>query len=166
MEEQYNIEKVVERLIHEYGNDVLRLAFMYLKDKYLAEDAFQEVFIKVYHNWQQFRNEASEKTWLIRITINVCKDMMKSNWFKKVSFYDFEDIYTIDKKINQVDEEINNKLLFEQVLELPEKYKEVILLYYYQGFSVKEIARILEITTGTVGSLMSRARKLLKKNLR
>lgn len=166
MTKQYQIEQVVERLIHEYGEDVLRMAFMYLKDKYLAEDAFQEVFIKVYHNYEQFRNEASEKTWLIRITINVCKDMMKSNWFKKVSFYDFEDIYTENKKINYVDEEINNRLLFEQVLMLPDKYKEVILLYYYQGFSVSEIADILDTTTGTIGSLLSRARNLLKKSLR
>lgn len=158
-------ELMIEKLIRDYGNDVLRLAFMYLKDKYLAEDAFQEVFIKVYHNWDNFRNESSEKTWIIRITINVCKDMMKNNWFKKVSFYSFEDIYNGEVS-NNVADEIEKKLLFEEILRLPDKYKEVIILYYYQGFRVSEIATILETTTGTVGSLLSRARDMLKKKLR
>lgn len=160
-----SIEEVIKRLIQNYGNDVLRIAFIYLKDKYLAEDAFQEVFIKVYHNWEQFRNEASEKTWLIRITINVCKDIIKNNWHKLVSFYDFEDIYNYSSKTNYVDKEVDNKLLFEEILMLPGKYKEVIILYYYQGFSVKEIASILDTSTGQVGSLLSRARSLLKKKV-
>ncbi len=155
------VEYEIERLMNEYGNDVLRMAYLYLKDRHLAEDAFQEVFIRIYHKWDSFRYESNEKTWVIRITINVCKDMLKSNWLKKVIFYDLEDIHNSS---NNVEEEINKKELFNQVLMLPDKYKEVILLYYYQGFSIAEIADILDTTTGTVGSLLSRARALLKEN--
>ncbi|QVK19510.1 sigma-70 family RNA polymerase sigma factor [Mycoplasmatota bacterium] len=159
------MEKDIERLIQDYGNDVLRLSYMYLKDKQLAEDAFQEVFIKIYHKWDSFRHESSEKTWIIRITVNVCKDMLKNNWIKKVSFYDTDDIFTRNEGIDYVEEAINKKEIYQGVLTLPDKYKEVILLYYYNGFSVAEIASILETTTGTVGSLLSRARSLLKQVL-
>ena len=78
------IDKVIERLMNEYGNDVLRVSFIYLKDRQLAEDAFQEVFLRVYHKYNSFKHESSEKTWIIKITINICKDMLKSNWHKKV----------------------------------------------------------------------------------
>ncbi len=165
MKKQLPLEQVIERLIQDYGNDVLRIAYMYLKDKYLAEDAFQEVFIRVYHKWDTFRNESSEKTWIIKIAINVSKDMLKNNWLKKVSFYDVVDKYTYHESKDNVEEEMEKKALFEQVLMLPEKYKDVILLYYYQGFSVVEIASILDSTTGTVSSQLSRARELLKKRL-
>jgi len=160
-----HLEKEIEQLIQDYGNDVLRLSYMYLKDQHLAEDAFQEVFIKVYHKWDSFRNESSIKTWLIKITINVCKDMLKSNWIKKVSFYDTDDLPTLSDDKDLVEAEIDKKEIFQQILTLPDKYKEVILLYYYQGFSVNEIASLLDTTTGTVGSLLSRARSLLKKVL-
>ncbi len=161
MDKQF-IEKEIERLISEYGNDVLRLSYMYLKDHQLAEDAFQEVFIKIYKKWDTFRSESSEKTWIIKITINVCKDMLKTNWLKKVSFYDVDDIFETNENQDDVLETVYKRDLFQQVLTLPDKYKEVILLYYYQGFNVSEIASILDTTTGTVGSLLSRARDQLK----
>ncbi len=160
-----SIEKEIERLIQDYGNDVLRIAYMYLKDRHLAEDAFQEVFIRVYHKWNTFRKESSEKTWIMKIAINVCKDMLKSYWHRNVSFYEFEDIYKISNSTNDVEIEMEKKSLLESVLRLPDKYKDVILLYYYQGFSVQEIAQILDTTVGNVTSLLSRARKLLKESL-
>lgn len=160
-----SIEKEIERLIQDYGNDVLRIAYMYLKDRHLAEDAFQEVFIRVYHKWDTFREESSEKTWIIKIAINVCKDMLKSYWHRNVSFYELEDIYKLSNNTNDVELAMERKSLLENVLRLPDKYKDVILLYYYQGFSVQEIANILDTTVGNVTSLLSRARKLLKESL-
>ncbi|NLG81117.1 MAG: sigma-70 family RNA polymerase sigma factor [Bacilli bacterium] len=159
------MEKEIERLIQDYGNDVLRIAYMYLKDRHLAEDAFQEVFIRVYHKWDTFREESSEKTWIIKIAINVCKDMLKSYWHRNVSFYELEDIYKLSNNTNDVELAMERKSLLENVLRLPDKYKDVILLYYYQGFSVQEIANILDTTVGNVTSLLSRARKLLKESL-
>ncbi len=74
----HDIEKEIQRLMDDYGDDVLRTSYMYLKDLQNAEDAFQEVFIRVFNKFESFKGESSEKTWIIRITINVCKDMLRS----------------------------------------------------------------------------------------
>ncbi len=71
---EQNIEKELQRLMDTYGNDVLRPSYMYLRNLQNAEDAFQEVFIKVFNKLESFKGESSEKTWIIRITINVCKE--------------------------------------------------------------------------------------------
>jgi RNA polymerase sigma-70 factor (ECF subfamily) len=152
-----------EKLINDYGNDVLRVSFIYLKDRQLAEDAFQEVFLRVYKKYHSFKHESSEKTWIIKITINICKDMLKTNWHKKVILQDEEIVNITDDK--NVESVVENKELLKQILNLPSKYKDVILLFYYQGFSIKEIAEILSTTTGNVSSLLSRARNILKTNL-
>lgn len=152
--------KNMERLIDTYGKDVLRISYMYLKDKSLSEDAFQEVFIKIYKNYDSFQGKSSERTWIIRITINTCKDMLRSFWLRRVivkdeiEFSDFGD----------VEQQFENKLLFDEVLKLPLTYKEVIILYYYQGFNTLEIGRILDVAEGTVRSRLHRAREILKKN--
>ena len=75
---------IIENLISLYGNDVLRIATAYTKDSSISEDIFQEVFIKVAKNIDKFEKRSSEKTWIIRITINTCKDYLKSSWNKKV----------------------------------------------------------------------------------
>ena len=82
------MDKEIERLIDEYGNDVLRISYIYLKDKYLAEDAFQEVFVKVYKNFSKFRRNSTEKTWILSITMNTCKDMLRNSWFKRVLLHE------------------------------------------------------------------------------
>lgn len=156
------IEKVIERLMNEYGNDVLRIAYVYLKDPYLAEDAFQEVFLKVYTHYNSFRQESSERTWLTRITINVCKDLLKSSWNKRVDPTDDAFLTTIHSDDLDFLDVISNKELFETILTLDEKYKDVIILFYYQGYKIAEIAEILNTTTGTVSSLLARARQQLK----
>lgn len=165
MKDQLTIEKEIERLINQYGNDVLRMSYIYLKDQQLAEDAFQEVFMKVFNKFDSFRFESSEKTWIIKITINVCKDILKNNWLKKVNLYNTDEIFNDDESYNNVEHEIDKLELFHQVMTLPEKYQEVIVLYYYQGFNVNEIASILNTTVGNVGSLLSRARAHLKNIL-
>lgn len=160
------LENVINRLIDEYGNDILRIAYVYLKDYQLAEDAFQEVFVKVFNHYNSFRSDSSEKTWLIRITINVCKDMLRNNWLKKVQTFDMEILNQIeDDQSGDIIEMMHHKELFEHILTLDEPYKDVIILYYYQGFKVAEIATILDTTTGNVSSLLSRARAKLKEIL-
>ncbi|HCM12115.1 MAG TPA: hypothetical protein DHW85_02920, partial [Lachnospiraceae bacterium] len=74
----------IENLIRQYGNDVLRTAYMYVKDSHTAEDIFQEVFIKVNQKLSTFEGNSSIKTWIIRITINTCKDYLKSAWNRRV----------------------------------------------------------------------------------
>ena len=75
-------EQEIERLMDTYGDAVFRMCFLYLKDYHLAEDAAQETFIKAMHSYGSFRAEAAEKTWLTKIAINCCKNIMRSNWFR------------------------------------------------------------------------------------
>lgn len=83
--EKHEIKEMeIERLLDVYGNDVLRTSYLYLKDKQRAEDAFQEVFLKVYRKYDSFQGKSSEKTWIMSITINVCKDLLRASWLKRV----------------------------------------------------------------------------------
>ncbi|ERJ13332.1 sigma-70 family RNA polymerase sigma factor [Haloplasma contractile] len=162
--DQKALNEEIERLINEYGNDVLRTAYLYLKKKSLAEDAFQEVFIKVYENYDSYRGDSSEKTWIIRITINVCKDLLKSTWFKKVLTFNEKEEHFLNLIEQDHNTQVDNDLL-EFVLTLPEKYREVIILYYYQGFDTNEIASILKTKPTTVRSRLKRAKEKLKIDL-
>jgi RNA polymerase sigma-70 factor (ECF subfamily) len=156
----------IERMINVYGNDVLRTAYMYLKDTQKAEDAFQEVFIKVMKNYDKFKGESSEKTWLMRITINTCKDMIKSFWSQKIVHEEEYLMNIIDDGIEkEAIQNIENELLYKRVLELPVQYKEVIILFYYHSCSTVEIGKILNVPEGTVRSRLSRAREMLKKQI-
>lgn len=164
--EKSYIEKEVERMIDTYGQDVLRVSYMYLKDKHRAEDVFQEVFLKIYQKYDSFKGQSSEKTWIIQITINVCRDYLRGSWIKRVLLIDRikeEAAPGIDNEVIRLDE---NSYLFSQVLSLPPVFKDVIILYYYQEFSTAEISKILNIAEGTVRSRLHRARELLKKNIK
>lgn len=160
-----NVDYEIERLIESYGNDVLKIAYLYLKEKNKAEDAFQEVFLKVYENFHKLKNKESEKSWIMSITINTCKDMLKSSWFKRIIFFEEKEELTIISKENveeDVISKIDGKELLKEIMDLPNKYKEPILLYYYEEFSTGEIAEILKIPEGTVRSRLHRGRQLLK----
>lgn len=163
------MDEKIEQLMNNYGNDVLRIAYLYLKDKYLAEDVFQEVFIKVYKNFNDFKKKSSEKTWIMSITMNTCRDMLRLSWFKKiVMLKDIDDNSIIDTSEavdNKVINEIQNKELLKEVIRLPRKYKEPILLYYYEELSTVDISNILKIPEGTVRSRLFRARTMLKSNI-
>ena len=158
------IEQVVERLIEDYGQEVYRIAYFYIKDRQLAEDVFQEVFYKVMKNYHKFQHQSSEKTWLTRITINTCKDLLRTNWIKRVTTFstwqepqsDYEAPFDIEKQ-----EEYQE--LYQMIQKLPTKYKDVILLFYYNELSYEEISQILGIPEGTVRSRLARARTKLKK---
>ncbi len=162
-----NMETEIERLIDTYGNDVLRTSYMYLKDSHKAEDAFQEVFYKVYKKYGSFRGESSEKTWIIKITVNVCKDMLRSSWIKRIFLTDqigreSSETDDVEKKIIKKDE---NRRLFDEVISLSQNYKEVIILYYYHGFDTAEISKAMNIPEGTVRSRLHRGREILKNRL-
>jgi len=150
----------LEHLMRTYGNDVLRMAYSYVKDYDTAEDIFQEVFIKVNANLGEFRGESSIKTWLLRITVNACKDFLKSAYTRRVTMFSEEE----EENIPAADmaEEIERKQDGEQIrkalLLLPEKYREVLVCLYFEERSVAETAKVLGISEGTVKSRLSRAR--------
>ncbi|WP_369704603.1 sigma-70 family RNA polymerase sigma factor [Clostridium moutaii] len=164
-------ETELTRLMNCYGNDVLRIAYIYLKDLHLAEDVFQDVFIKVYKNFHRFNGKCSEKTWILTITINTCKDVLRSSWIKKVFKFDDIEYESLNeaKNSNAIDDRVIKNIEYEdllkRVMNLQKKYKEIILLYYYQGLSTSEMGKVLKIPEGTVRSRLYRARKLLKYSI-
>ena len=163
IEQQEIVE--IERMMREYGDTLLRMCIIYLKDRALAEDAVQETFIKVYQKYYTFNQISEEKTWIMRIAINVCKNYMRTSWFKRVKTG--LDLETISKeRIDQnFIERERQKQILSEIAELERKYKEVILLYYYQEMSTKEIASILHIKEGTVRVRLQRPRQKLSVQL-
>ena len=130
-------QMVVERLIEDYGQDVLKIAYLYVKDQQLAEDIFQEVFYKVMKNYHKFEHLSSEKTWLIRITINTCKDLLRTSWLRRVTTFgtlEEQNQTQYEQPFDMTQSESNNEL-YEMIMKLPQRYKEVILLFYYEDFS-------------------------------
>ena len=157
----------IENLIRQYGNDVLRTAYMYVKDSHTAEDIFQEVFIKVNQKLSTFEGNSSIKTWIIRITINTCKDYLKSAWNRKViPMMEYqEDQIISDTDFDSVESQDTNDIIKTAVLSLPAKYKDVVLCVYYNEMTIAEAAIVLRVAEGTVKSRLSRARQKLKSAL-
>lgn len=154
----------IETLIREYGNDVLRIAYMYVKDVHTAEDVFQDVFIKIDQKLSTFEGNSSIKTWIIRITINTCKDYLKSAWNRRVipmKEYQ-ENAIVSDSDYADVEKQDTNDMIKQAVLSLPSKYKDVVLCVYYQDMTVAKAAEVLNIAEGTAKSRLARARQRLK----
>lgn len=153
-------EQLLEHLMDEYGDAILRMCYIYLKDYQLAEDATQETFIKAMKFHDRFEHRASEKTWLSKIAINSCKNIMRTRWFKSYP------VSLEDVKEHPHTDEINDLLEKDSVSgaisRLPSADKEVILLYYYQELSVKQIAEVLGKRENTIIQRLHRARKRLK----
>lgn len=152
----------MEKAVRTHADMVYRLALLNSKNKYEAEDAMQEVFLKLYLYQDSIRNENHLKAWLIRVTINQCRSMAVTAWnAKRVSLEEWmkssEDIPAEEKE--------DFSEVYQAVKELPEKYREVIHLFYYEEFSIKEIATILERNESTIKTHLKRGRKLLEKKL-
>ena len=153
-------EREIERLMDVYGRSLKRMCCLYLKDASLAEDAAQETFLRAWRHLGDFRRESSEKTWLMRIAMNVCRDMLRTSWFRRM------DRRVTPEELPLVSEpEEERPLLAQEVMALPAKYREPILLYYYQGMNTKDMAEALGISFNTAKSRLLRARALLKTRL-
>ena len=145
---------VVER----YGDEMLRLAILYLGSREQAEDAVQDSFIKIF---RAANGDTLSKSFVMRVLVNTCKDYLKSGWAKKVSLVDEYPEYEAADGPEQAEE----GALRHEILALPPKYREVILLRYYEGFSVGEIARMLGAPQPTVSIRLKRACAILEKRL-
>ena len=144
----------LEEIIKKYGDSVYRLAFMNVKKRELADDIYQDVFLKLIKKKERIDSEEHLKAWLLRTTINCCKDYWKSRWFKSVLYE--------DKDLDAFDEEKKTGYVTECVQKLPEKYRNVIHLYYYDGYSIKEISEMLGRSENTISSQLARGRKKLE----
>ena len=155
-------EERISQMIKTYEKDLLRLCRVYLKEESLAEDAMQETFIKAYKNLHTFRGDSSDKTWLFRIAINVCRDMQRTSWFRNISR-----MVSLDSvQIQQPQKSEISHALMDEIMRLPKKYREVILLYYYEDMKQNEIAEILGVSVTTVCRRIEKARELLKDMLK
>ncbi len=139
---------------NKYSDMVYRLAFARVKNKYDADDILQEVFLRFLKQKEKVNNEEHAKALLIRITINCSKSLLSSSWFKKTAPLS-ENLSVSDPSFDTLD----------AVLRLPQKYRTVIHLHYYMGYSVDEIAAILKSKPSTVKSWLHRARQKLKITL-
>lgn len=141
----------------EYGDMIFRIAFSYMKNTYDSEDILQDVLFKLIKNDNNFNDEAHKKAWIIQVTRNLCKNKLMSSWFKHRNSLD-EEIIHYDK--------YNDGTVLKAVMDLPQKYREVIHLYYYEDYKTQEIASIINKKESTVRSLLYRARDILKKELK
>jgi RNA polymerase sigma-70 factor (ECF subfamily) len=151
-------------LIDEYGTEILRLCYLYLKDYQLAEDACQDTFLKVYKSFHSFNGFSTEKTWITKICINTCKNYLRNPWKRKVMLENKELIQN-EVSDKEIFAELEKSELFNSIMKLKKNYKEIILMYYYQQLSVNEISQILDITESNAFTRLSRARQLLKDEL-
>ncbi len=163
MGEKYDIEAIMR----EYGNDVLRTCYSYVKDVHSAEDLYQETFIKVYKNLDTFGGESSIKTWVIRIAINTCKDFLKSAYSRHVVPMEefMEESIQAKDCFEDVEKQDSARHIRDAVMALPDVYKDVVMCVYFNEMSVAECAKSLDISEGTVKSRLSRARDKLKSVL-
>ena len=148
-------EKELTAAVNKYGDLVLRLCLIHLKNKADSDDIFQEVFLRYYRHNGSFESEEHEKAWIIRVTNNVCKDLLR-NFFhgRTVSIDEIGELQGRD--------ETEYREVFEAVLSLPEKNREVVYLHYYEGYKAKEIASILKMNVNTVYTLLTRSKEMLK----
>lgn len=154
-----------------YTDSMLRISVNYCKTMQDAEDIVQEAFIKLYETETDFKNEEHAKRWLIRVTINACKNHLSSAWRRRMQPMGFQELeLTLSQAESDTDEGLPKdeeaRQLYQAVSSLPEKYRSVVHLYYYESYSVKEIAQILQQKETTIQTRLMRARKLLKQQLK
>ena len=146
----------------QYATDVLRVSYYYLGDRQKAEDVTHDVFVRLLTSRPSLV-AGKEKAWLLKVALNCCRDLWRSSWVKRVVLGHpaFELIPAPDELGNLAEDQS----LAEAVNRLPPEFKEVVLLFYYQGYSVTEISALLQIPEGTVSSRLSRARTRLNIDL-
>lgn len=151
-------EEEANRAIGRYADTVRRICMVHLKNESDTEDIFQTVFLKYVLHSAPFESEEHEKAWIIRVTINACKDLLRSllrRW-----------TVSLDEVLEQpapIPED--HREVLEAVLSLPAKYKDVVYLHYYEGYTASQIGEILGKKTNTVYTLLTRARQMLKEKL-
>ena len=151
-------EAEANRAIEAYSDMVRRLCMIHLKNYADTEDIFQTVFLKYVLSSASFESPEHEKAWFIRVTVNACKDLLKSFFHKNT--------VSLDQALDQpVPLEERHREVLEAVLALPSKYKDVVYLHYYEGYTAPEIGHILGKNVNTVYTLLGRAKQLLKETL-
>lgn len=152
---QLSKKEYMDYVIEKYSNMVYKLALSRTKSKEDAEDIFQDTFLKLSNKMPDFESEEHEKAWLIRVTINLSKNLFTSSWKQKT--------IPLDEELKFEDKEVSD--VYFEVLKLSQKYRTIIHLFYYEGLNIKEISNVLKVNENTIKTRLSRAREQLKIGL-
>lgn len=140
-----------------YIDTVFRVAFNYIKSSTDADDITQNVFLKLFQEKRDFESEEHVRSWLIRVAVNECKNLVRTRWWRHESYEDHAQNLVFDKP--------EHSDLFYAVMELPKRYRLPIYLYYYEEYSTQEIAEMLNVPKNTVCTQLKRGRELLRESL-
>lgn len=149
-------DREAERLVEEYSDLILRLSYTYLKSTQDAEDICQTVFLKLLTSGKTFSDPEHERAWVVRATVNACKDELRA--FRRKAL-------PLDSVGETAAPALPESDTLDAVMALPQKYREAVYLFYYEGYSVKEIARLLHRSESAVAAHLSRGRKQLHEKL-
>ena len=151
-------EAETKKAINKYADTVMRVCSIYLKNRADAEDVFQNVFLKYVLSSVSFENDEHEKAWIIRVTVNACKDLLKS--FFRSKTVSLDEAY--DSPVQMTD---TTRQVIDAMMALPEKYKDAVYLHYYEGYTAPEIGKMLGKNVNTVYTAINRGGKLLRDRL-
>lgn len=151
-------EEEANRAVERYADMVRRLCFVHLKNEADTEDIFQTVFLKYVLYRGEFESEEHEKAWFIRVTVNACRDLLRS--FFRSRTVPQEELEGVAAELPQERREV-----LDAVLSLPAKYRDAVYLHYYEGYTAPEIGKLIGKNTNTVYTLLTRARQLLREKL-
>jgi len=151
-------EQEVNRVIEQYADTVRRLCVVRLKNQADAEDVCQTVFLKYALHTAPFESSAHEKAWIIRVTLNACRDLLRS--FFRTSTVSLDTLLDEPAALTP-----DGRETLEAVLSLPQKYRDAVYLHYYEGYTAPEIASILGKNVNTIYTRLGRARSLLRETL-
>ena len=152
----------LEEFIYDHGDELLRLAYTYVKNKQASEDIVQDVLLKAFEKQESFREEATYRTYLYRMTINRSYDYLRSWHYKNTILGEKIQRLFVHFKDQDIGTQSENQVLAEAVLKLPLKYREVIVFTYYLDYSSDEIGKLLNCSAATVRTRLARGRKKLK----
>lgn len=169
--------EALQQKINNYSSLLYRIAFLQLKNNQDAEDVVQETFYRLVKNRKEFETPEHEKAWLIKVTLNGCREVWRSAWYRHTDIVPAGELpegglpagrqgETDGAMEAGILEKERNREIMEAVLKLPRRYREVIHLFYFQQMSVKEIGAATGRKESTITSQLTRGRELLKKNLK
>ncbi|MBQ6061945.1 MAG: RNA polymerase sigma factor [Clostridia bacterium] len=151
----------LENLMELYGDEIKRFCTLQLRDPFQAEDAAQDTFVKAWKALDTFRNESSQKTWLMHIAVNTCRDYQRTGWFRHMD----RRIVPEELPEQSREDEVPDGEVTEAIRSLPSKLRTMILLRYYEGLSLKETAAAAGISLATAKRQISKANQLLHERL-
>lgn len=150
-------------LYEKYADDVLRFSYFYLGDRQQAEDVTQDVFVRLITHTPDLL-PGREKAWLLKVAMNRCRDIWRAAWVKRVVLG--SPAMELTPAPGQMEDSLERKELLSAIRRLPPDFRDAVLLHYYQGYAINEIAEMLSVPEGTISSRLSRGRKKLQELLK